>query len=264
MEIRVGTSGYAYKEWRGSFYPEKLKPAQMLGYYAERFSAVEINNTFYKLPERQTLERWGEQVPAGFVFVLKASQRITHRQRLAPESKPTLDYLLDTAAALGDRLGPILFRPRPSSRRTLRGCAPSWTCCRATGVSPSSSATRAGGATRPTRRCARATPRSCAPTPKSRAPLARRSSRPPTGATCVCAAPATMKQRSRRGPRGSARSPGSRPSCSSSTKKASRSAGPRSSASSGRGLARMARAPEDRSNPPGRGCVSSKQRSSGG
>jgi uncharacterized protein YecE (DUF72 family) len=113
MEIRVGTSGYAYKEWRGSFYPEKLKPAQMLGYYAERFSAVEINNTFYKLPERQTLERWGEQVPAGFVFVLKASQRITHRHRLAPESKQTLDYLLDTAAALGDRLGPILFQTPP-------------------------------------------------------------------------------------------------------------------------------------------------------
>ena len=85
MEIRVGTSGYAYKEWRGSFYPEKLKPALMLGYYSERFSTVEINNTFYKLPERQTLERWAEQVPAGFVFVLKASQRITHRQRLAPE-----------------------------------------------------------------------------------------------------------------------------------------------------------------------------------
>ena len=113
MEIRVGTSGYSYKEWRGSFYPEKLKPAAMLGYYAERFSAVEINNTFYKLPERTTLERWAEQVPEGFVFVLKASQRITHRQRLAPESKETLDYLLDTASALGARLGPILFQTPP-------------------------------------------------------------------------------------------------------------------------------------------------------
>jgi uncharacterized protein YecE (DUF72 family) len=113
MEVRVGTSGYAYKEWRGSFYPEKLKPAAMLGYYAERFSTVEINNTFYKLPERKTLERWAEQVPAGFVFVLKASQRITHRQRLAPESKETVDYLLDTASALGGRLGPILFQTPP-------------------------------------------------------------------------------------------------------------------------------------------------------
>ena len=113
MEIRVGTSGYAYKEWRGSFYPEKLKPALMLGYYSARFSTVEINNTFYKLPERQTLERWAEQVPAGFVFVLKASQRITHRQRLAPESKETVDYMLDTGAALGDKLGPILFQTPP-------------------------------------------------------------------------------------------------------------------------------------------------------
>jgi uncharacterized protein YecE (DUF72 family) len=113
MEIRVGTSGYAYKEWRGSFYPEKFKPALMLGYYSARFSTVEINNTFYKLPERQTLERWAEQVPAGFVFVLKASQRITHRQRLAPESKETLDYMLDTGSALGDKLGPILFQTPP-------------------------------------------------------------------------------------------------------------------------------------------------------
>lgn len=119
MEIRVGTSGYAYKEWRGSFYPEKLKPAAMLGYYAERFSTVEINNTFYKLPERETLERWAEQVPAGFVFVLKASQRITHRQRLSPESKETVDYLLDTAAALGARLGPILFQTPPFFKKDV-------------------------------------------------------------------------------------------------------------------------------------------------
>ena len=113
MEIRVGTSGYAYKEWRGSFYPEKQKPAEMLRYYAERFSAVEINNTFYKLPERGMLERWAEQVPPGFVFVLKASQRITHRQRLSLESKETLDYLFDVAGALGPRLGPVLFQTPP-------------------------------------------------------------------------------------------------------------------------------------------------------
>ncbi len=113
MEIRVGTSGYAYKEWRGSFYPEKQKPAEMLRYYAERFSAVEINNTFYKLPERGMLERWAEQVPPEFVFVLKASQRITHRQRLSAESKETVDYLFDVASALGPRLGPVLFQTPP-------------------------------------------------------------------------------------------------------------------------------------------------------
>jgi uncharacterized protein YecE (DUF72 family) len=119
MEIRVGTSGYAYKEWRGSFYPEKQKPAGMLRYYAERFSTVEINNTFYKLPERGTLERWAEEVPQGFVFVLKASQRITHRQRLAPEARETVDYLFDVAGALGTRLGPVLFQTPPFFKKDV-------------------------------------------------------------------------------------------------------------------------------------------------
>ena len=195
MEIRVGTSGYAYKEWRGSFYPEKHKPAEMLRYYAERFSAVEINNTFYKLPERGMLERWAEQVPPGFVFVLKASQRITHRQRLSAESKETVDYLFDVAAALGARLGPgAVPDTRRSSRRTRRGCARSSTCCRPAGPRPSSSGTRPGATTRCTTRCARATPRSCAPTPRSRASREPRSSRPPTGATCACAAATTTTQ----------------------------------------------------------------------
>lgn len=119
MEIRVGTSGYAYREWRGSFYPEKLKPAEMLRFYGERFGTVEINNTFYKLPERGPLERWAEQVPAGFLFVLKASQRITHRQRLSAESKETVDYLLDTASVLGERLGPILFQTPPLLKKDV-------------------------------------------------------------------------------------------------------------------------------------------------
>jgi uncharacterized protein YecE (DUF72 family) len=113
MEILVGTSGYAYREWRGSFYPEKMKEKDMLRYYAERFPAVEINNTFYRLPGRETLVRWADEVPPGFVFVLKASQRITHRQRLSAESKETVDYLFDVASALGDRLGPVLFQTPP-------------------------------------------------------------------------------------------------------------------------------------------------------
>jgi len=113
MQILVGTSGYAYKEWRGSFYPEKTKEKDMLRYHAERFSAVEINNTFYRLPGREMLLRWAEEVPPGFVFVLKASQRITHVQRLKPESKETVDYLFDVASALGERLGPVLFQTPP-------------------------------------------------------------------------------------------------------------------------------------------------------
>jgi uncharacterized protein YecE (DUF72 family) len=113
MQILVGTSGYAYKEWRGSFYPEKTKEKDMLRYYGGRFRAVEINNTFYRLPSRETLLRWASEVPPDFTFVLKASQRITHRQRLAAESKETVDYLFDVASALGDRLGPVLFQTPP-------------------------------------------------------------------------------------------------------------------------------------------------------
>jgi uncharacterized protein YecE (DUF72 family) len=113
MRVQVGTSGFAYKEWRGSFYPEKIRERDMLRYYAERLSAVEINNTFYRLPVRETLLRWKEQVPGGFTFVLKASQRITHRQRLSPESAETVAYLFETASALGERLGPVFFQTPP-------------------------------------------------------------------------------------------------------------------------------------------------------
>jgi uncharacterized protein YecE (DUF72 family) len=113
MRIVVGTSGYSYKEWRGSFYPEKLREKDMLRYYSERLAAVEINNTFYRLPARETLLRWVEQVPDGFTFALKASQRITHRQRLGPSSLETVAYLFETASVLGDHLGPFLFQTPP-------------------------------------------------------------------------------------------------------------------------------------------------------
>jgi uncharacterized protein YecE (DUF72 family) len=119
MQVLVGTSGYAYKEWRGSFYPEKTKDKDMLRYYAERLGTVEINNTFYRLPGREMLLRWAEEVPPGFVFVLKASQRITHRQRLSAESRETVEHLFDVARALGDRLGPVLFQTPPFLKKDL-------------------------------------------------------------------------------------------------------------------------------------------------
>jgi uncharacterized protein YecE (DUF72 family) len=119
MRIHVGTSGFAYKEWRGSFYPEKLKEKDMLRYYAERLGAVEINNTFYRLPARETLLRWAEQVPDGFLFVLKAAQRITHRQKLSPESAETVAFLFETAQALGGHLGPVFFQTPPFLRKDL-------------------------------------------------------------------------------------------------------------------------------------------------
>ena len=83
MRVFTGTSGYSYKEWKGRFYPEKMKEAEMLGFYAERFPTVEINNTFYRMPAPDMLRRWGEQTPESFTFVLKAPQRITHHRRLA-------------------------------------------------------------------------------------------------------------------------------------------------------------------------------------
>jgi uncharacterized protein YecE (DUF72 family) len=119
MRIHVGTSGFAYKEWRGSFYPEKIREKDMLGYYAARLRAVEINNTFYRLPSRETLLRWVEQVPDGFTFVLKASQRITHRQRLSPASAETVGFLFETARALGDHLGPVFFQTPPFLKKDI-------------------------------------------------------------------------------------------------------------------------------------------------
>jgi hypothetical protein len=82
MELHVGTSGYSYKEWKGTFYPEALPAKDMLRFYGERFGTVEINNTHYRMPKTAVLESWAAAVPADFQFVLKAHRRITHMQRL--------------------------------------------------------------------------------------------------------------------------------------------------------------------------------------
>ena len=112
----TGTSGFSYKEWKGHFYPDKLPANRMLEYYSRRLSSVEINNTFYRLPRAEMLEKWASQVPDDFAFVLKASRRITHMKRLKDVDDP-LDYLTRTAVgALGDRLGPILFQLPPYLR----------------------------------------------------------------------------------------------------------------------------------------------------
>jgi uncharacterized protein YecE (DUF72 family) len=118
MTLYVGTSGYSYKEWKGNFYPEKIPAKEMLSYYAARLPAVEINNTFYRLPQQSVLENWKEQVPASFRFSVKASQRITHFKRLKDVAEET-GYLLDTAAALADRLGPVLFQLPPNMKKDL-------------------------------------------------------------------------------------------------------------------------------------------------
>src|SRR3954467_15096835 len=112
MNLYVGTSGYSYKEWKGTFYPEDLPEKQMLRFYGERFRSVEINNTFYRMPKATFLEGWAAEVPADFKFVLKAPQRITHIQRLN-EADDSVAYLLKVAAALKERLGPLLFQLPP-------------------------------------------------------------------------------------------------------------------------------------------------------
>ena len=119
MKVLAGTSGYAFKEWKGPFYPEKMKDAEMLGFYSGKFPTVEINNTFYRLPKEQVLLDWAAQVPDHFTFAIKASQRITHHARLKPESSDTVDYLIKITAALGNRLGPILFQLPPNLKIDL-------------------------------------------------------------------------------------------------------------------------------------------------
>jgi uncharacterized protein YecE (DUF72 family) len=117
--LLAGTSGYAFKEWKGTFYPEDIKPDGMLGFYATRFPTVEINNTFYRMPRENVIADWAAQVPDSFTFAVKASQRITHYARLKPESKDLVDYLLKNTAGLGDKLGPVLFQLPPNMKKDL-------------------------------------------------------------------------------------------------------------------------------------------------
>ena len=117
MKLIAGTSGYAFKEWKGSFYPDDLKDDAMLTYYASRFPSVEINNTFYRLPKEHVLQEWAAQVPDTFTFAIKASQRITHHARLKPECAGAVEFLLKNTIALGDKLGPILFQLPPNLKK---------------------------------------------------------------------------------------------------------------------------------------------------
>lgn len=116
MNLYTGTSGFAYKEWKGSFYPEDIKADAMLPYYASHFRACEINNSFYRMPAEKTLQAWAEQVPPEFRFVLKAPQKITHFTRLKEEARQPLEYFVTTARTLGARLGPFLFQLPPNMK----------------------------------------------------------------------------------------------------------------------------------------------------
>ena len=112
MSIRIGTSGFSYKEWKQNFYPPDLAAAGFLSYYATRFDAVEIDSTFYRMPTPQTLDAWAQATPEHFRFAIKSSQKITHREKLAVPSE-SLGYMLGLLERLGARLGVVLYQLPP-------------------------------------------------------------------------------------------------------------------------------------------------------
>jgi uncharacterized protein YecE (DUF72 family) len=115
MKFHIGTSGYSYKAWQGKFYPAKIPPKDMLRFYAQRLTAVEINNTFYHMPTEPVLTSWAAQVPDAFVFALKAPRVITHLKRLKNVADEA-GYLFKTLSVLEQKLGPVLLQFPPSLR----------------------------------------------------------------------------------------------------------------------------------------------------
>jgi len=118
MQIFTGTSGFSYPEWCGRFYPAGLSGAQMLGYYATRLATVEINNTFYRMPNQDTVATWRDEVPDSFCFAVKASRRITHQKRLIDVSDDVA-HLFGVVDVLGPKLGPVLFQLPPFLKKDL-------------------------------------------------------------------------------------------------------------------------------------------------
>ncbi len=119
MNLYVGTSGFSYKEWKGRFYPENMPAKDMLSYYASHFQAVELNNTFYRLPQKSIINTWTAQVPDNFRFTMKASQGITHFRRLKDSANATR-LMLERFEALEKRLGAVIFRLPPDMKKDVK------------------------------------------------------------------------------------------------------------------------------------------------
>ncbi len=119
MQVWVGTSGWQYRDWRDTFYPPDVPQRRWLEYYASQFATVENNGTFYRLPPRETFAGWRERVGEGFVMTVKASRYLTHVRRLRDPAEP-VRRLLDAAAGLGDRLGPVLLQLPPDLQAAPR------------------------------------------------------------------------------------------------------------------------------------------------
>lgn len=118
VRVHVGTSGFSYKEWKGSFYPEDLSEKKMLSFYGTKLETVEINASFYRMPAAKTVADWASQVPDAFTFVLKAPQRITHQLRLK-NCADTLAYFVEVSKSLGDKRGPFLFQLPPNFKKDV-------------------------------------------------------------------------------------------------------------------------------------------------
>ena len=221
LRLFAGASGFSYKPWKGPFYPADLPDAEMLGYYAARLPAVEINNTFYRLPKATVLEDWAAQTPDGFRFVLKASRRITHIQRLKDVGE-LVAYLFKTAGTLGAKLGPLLFQLPPHLKKDLdrlRAFLDLVPADRRVALEFRNAswfeddvfeALRAHDAAL----CVAETE----PDDKEAGERRCRWSRPRPGATCACAATTTATPTSRPGPSASVARAGRRPMSSSSTR----------------------------------------------
>ena len=120
QRIVAGASGYSFKEWKGTFYPEKMKPEDMLAFYSARLPTVEINNTFYQMPKAEVLENWAKTTPDDFKFAIKASRRITHMSRLkADTAADSVKFLYATLAVLQAKRGPVLFQLPPFLKKDL-------------------------------------------------------------------------------------------------------------------------------------------------
>ena len=118
MKWFTGTSGFSYKEWKGSFYPDDIAADEMLAFYATQLGAVEINNTFYRMPRTSVIESWASAVPNDFRFAIKASRRITHQSRLKNCEEP-VGYLAKAVEVLEDKLGAVLFQLAPAQRKDI-------------------------------------------------------------------------------------------------------------------------------------------------
>ena len=119
-KLLAGASGYSFKEWKGTFYPEDMKPDGMLAWYSARLPTVEINNTFYQMPKTVVLENWSKSTPDAFLFTIKASRRITHLSRLKADSAAdSVAFLYKNLATLGAKRGPVLFQLPPFLKKDL-------------------------------------------------------------------------------------------------------------------------------------------------